>query len=85
MDKSLLLVRFRSLEMVGAMRAVLPPEPLTERILVIVPEKGSVTLHDLLAQIAPEHRNIAARAVVWLAKMGAITIIPPLSPRRQAR
>lgn len=75
-DKSL-LVRFRSLEMVGAMRAALPPEPLTERILVVVPEKGSVTLHDLLTQIAPEHRNIAARAVVWLAKMGAITIIPP--------
>lgn len=75
-DKAL-LVRFRALEMVGAMRAVLPSEPLTERILIAVPEKGSVTLQEVLAQIAPEHRTVAARAVVWLAKMAAITIIPP--------
>lgn len=72
-----LLVRLRALEMVGAMRAVLPSEPLAERILVAVPEKGSVTLQEVMAQIAPEHRIVAARAVVWLAKMAAITIIPP--------
>jgi Glycosyltransferase len=80
-DKAL-LVRFRTLEMVGAMRAVLPPEPLAERILVAIPEKGTVTLQDVLAQIAPEHRSIAARAVVWLAKMAAVIIVPPAAAPR---
>lgn len=77
-DKAL-LVHLRALEMVGAMRAVLPSESLTDRILIAVPEKGSITLHELLGQITPEHRAAAARAVVWLAKMAAVTLIPPVT------
>ncbi len=76
-DKAL-LVRFRNLEMVGAMRAVLPPEPMIERIMAATPEKGSVLLQDILAQFAPEHRIIAARSVVWLAKMAALILVPPV-------